>query len=64
MQQSLLTFFKTEQSQIQWKLHIASGNWQDAVAELDNLEKIDPSQASWVKLKTAWIQYSFLDRLA
>ena len=45
MQQNLLTFFKTEQSQIQWKLHIASGNWQDAVAELEGLEKIDPTQA-------------------
>ena len=64
MQENLLTFFKNEQSQIQWKLHIQSGNWQDGIAELENIEKVDPSKSTWVKLKTAWIQYSFIERLA
>ena len=59
-----MTCFQNEQSQIQWKLHVQFGNWQDAIAELESIENVDPTKAGWVKLKTAWIQYSFLDRIA
>ena len=60
----MLAAFRNEQSELQWKMQVQLGNWQDAIAELENIEKNDPKKAPWVKKTTAWIQYSFIDRIA
>jgi len=51
-------------AQIQWKIHLQQGRWQDAILELERVAEAVPQKAPWVKVKTAWIQYSLLDKIA
>lgn len=51
-------------AQIQWKMPLRQGRWQDAILELQQMAETSPHKAAWVKVKIAWIQYSFLDKIA
>ena len=31
----IMAVYVNEQAQIQWKVHLKQGNWQDAIVELD-----------------------------
>ena len=39
----------------QWQLDIQEGKWQDAIAELENIEIVDPTKEAWSKKMKAWI---------
>lgn len=62
--EKIMMIYLNEQAQIQWKIHLQQGKWQDAIFELDRVAEVQPLKAAWAKTRTAWIQYSFLDRIA
>ena len=51
----IIAVYFNEQAQIQWKVHLAEGRWQDAILELEKVAEASPAKASWVKIRVNWI---------
>ena len=62
--EKIIAVYLTEMAQIQWKMPLKQGRWQDAILELQHMAETSPHKAAWVKVKIAWIQYTFLDKIA